>query len=398
MIRNISHSQLLAFYFVLASISLSLNNFIGLPSGISLTQPLVVLIIFIFISIFIKKGLPKNELVLASVMLFLLVGCLFYQAINYSEFSLIKQLFYFLFAFSVSSLNTKEQGELIAKTVQYISLFFAIVAVFNSINYLISGAVRIGLSSNLIFAKQEFTVVFSIFCGYFCYKCSKSNVSKKDLAVLILVMLASLLIPIKSVLFVLAVLSMFVFKKHIITWYGLLIVFFVFPLYIFVFTPTSLSILAKYYIYNDHLDKEVFRQLDTLIIREIIVTENLKGLTSSLSTFLFGAGFNFTEGMVYQSESGWYEQDLGLAFESGILFFLVNFGLLGSTMMFYLVLRIYRTPEFTLFQYLFLAFLVSNIFQDNVGSMFWFLFGLAWSDKLNFNNNDTQDIAGGSVA
>ena len=400
MIRNISISHLIALYFALAAISLSLNNFIGLPGGISLTQPLVLLVIFIFLTRFIKIGLLYQELLLATVMLFFLVFCFFYQAIVYKEFSLVKQMLYFIFSFSIANILVKDREDLISKAVLYVSFSFAIVAFLNSIYYIMSGAARIGLSSNLLFVKQEFTVVFSIFAGYFSYRLSESRVTKIDCAVLTLVILASLLIPIKSVLFVLAVLLAFVYKDKIYTWYGFFGVFIIIPLYLFLFTPDSLDVLIKYYIYNEYLDKEVFRQLDTLIVREIIIVENLKGLTSSLGTFIFGSGFNFTEGMVYQSESGWYEQDLGLAFESGILFFLVNFGILGSLMMLYLGLRLFRTPAVTFFQYLFLAFLVSNVFQDNVGSMFWFLFGLAWSDKIRFSNSYhfINDIAGGSVA
>lgn len=398
MIRNISDSHILAVYFVLASLSLSLNNFIGLPSGISLTQPFVLLIIFVFLTKFMNKGLPINDLILANVMMFFLVFCLFYQAINHSEFTLVKQLLYFLFAFSIANYKTNDKGEIIINAVLYVSLVFAVFAFVNSLYYIMSGAARIGLSSSLIFVKQEFTVVFSIFIGYFSFKISKSRVSKLDYLVFFLVIFSSLLIPIKSIFFVFSVILVFSFRKKFMTWYGFLTVFILLPLFLFLFTPESLSVLIKYYVYNEYLDKEVFRKLDTFIIREVIIVENIKGLTNSVGTFIFGSGFNFTEGMVYQSESGWYEQDLGLAFESGILFFLVNFGFLGSFMMFYLVIRIFRTPEITLYQYLFLAFLVSNIFQDNVGSMFWFLFGLAWSDKIRFNSNYIRDIAGGSVA
>ncbi|WP_334050106.1 hypothetical protein [Alteromonas gracilis] len=205
-----------------------------------------------------------------------------------------------------------------------------------------------------------------------------------NLVMLFIVFLVCFLIPIKSIFInFLLIFTFFNFRKFLKKRY--LVSSLVCCLLLVLFgVPDILVSLHAFYFTEHYLSSSQFRALDTVIIRQIIFESNIDALFSGLSSFLFGHGYNAAAGINYDSLGSWYNTEIGGAYESGLLFFLCNFGVLGCLGFGLFIYRILSNTHFGPFKTIFLALLFSNLFQDNVGSLFWLFMGLAWGESVAY--------------
>lgn len=368
---------LIYFYMFFSVLSVTLNEFVRVPDGLSLTY-LIIPFIFIFGFLSINEnGFYKNAFFLWAILLLVYMGSFFYHGQSF------KLVLYLLLAYAFSHALDDGFYKGFSKVLVALVLTLSLLGIaLSSIHYLQGGSVS-DVKNNIFFDKQEYTSLYCIYIGYFFWLVYQRKVDVWDCMVFSLLMMSSYLIGVKSVFLVAGVLTVFLFflKLSFVKFFGISLFIFLFVLVFSLngWLPKGLQIYFDYYIVGKELIVDDYRSMETWFVRLYIFELNLMDITKDFLGFVFGNGFNVASGDFYQSDYTWYVQDVEPAYESGALYLLSKSGFLGLFLILLLAISSIRLSYVSGF--VFLSFLISNIFQDNINSIFWFLLGFSYYES-----------------
>jgi hypothetical protein len=296
------------------------------------------------------------------------------------------------------------------------SIIFTFIGLIQWIIYVFSGRYNIfNFQGLMFFAKQDFTLIYLLLLGILFTiffqksealdKYSKS-INKWLFAFIILI--GIFLFDIKSLLLVtfLIVLYNYIFlnlknKRAIAVLFFIFIasatVFLAFPYILSLsFVPNWIKAFGSYLTVGQ-VESEIAKYIDTWLIRQEIINFNIQKLTNNIPSLFFGLGKNMAEGELYTSPVSQRTYFLPTAFESGWIWAISTFGLIGgSAILIYAISPLLMGKKYqvifsknnysVMFQqsaklsfWITAALIASNTFQDNINSTLWVFLGIVWS-------------------
>jgi hypothetical protein len=388
----------------LSFFSVTLNQILFPQTGLSIVNPLIIGIYLLAIRhIVINKTLDKS-FKRYLILILLLLGIFFLNFLMSKNYDSLKNIFYILLSLSLAICihTNSNSGEILLKRIVFVFIVATCILVFQFIQKVVIGGVSIANFNHLMFFyKQEYTMFYTVVISCLAYYYFETYKSRY-LIYSGLVTFFCILVGIKSILFVLLCLfiSVYLFKnltkglKLLI--YGLiatLVLFYSFP----ILFESIMPFVEYFFGGSGGFDKVNYRNLETLFVREYIISENLNLIFNNWITILFGTGVNAVKGGVYVSEYTNLIIDAPKALESGLLFFLVHSGLLGTIIILFLFIYPFISMNINtnrvapqslnsspkIYIYVLFSIFCSNIFQDNVSTLTWIFLGLGIASIVN---------------
>ncbi|MBC7010670.1 hypothetical protein BIZ38_19685 [Pseudoalteromonas sp. BZK2] len=363
-----------AAYFFIANVSASI---MALFPGGSGSPSYVFILLIIGLAWGVKKFSIFMPIRIYVILATLLCSLLISQVIHQGS---LKLILYFIFSFSVAALLTKEVVLKFYNFLRWFVLIFSIPVIVSCLLYYAGGGEQVNILKSLIVQKQEITMLFSIYLGFFVYQYGLRNVLFLDYVCLFLAFIISFLVGIKSIVFIAFGLYFLIPNRSKTERLSVITLSLCFCVYMLADNVILAPIFGTEHLFSTY----DLRKLDTFYVRVFLFEENFRVLISDVSNTLFGYGYNPVEGLVYKSETTWFSQEMSNVYESGVLYIIANSGVSGF-MLFSIVFYCSIKNNKSLSAFIFISLLLSNIFQDNMNSIFWLFLGFALYEKYPKN-------------
>lgn len=386
--RDFATRIAVVFYFF-SVFSITANELFSIPSGLSLAQPFVIIIFFISAILLLKNTDSLPRLAFFSGLILIVSSII--NAFQVSFDTNFKNLIFVLFFLStIVFLQFINITVFIKYVVLFSKLALILTVSFYSYFVLIAGVDSVEFYNLMPIKKQDLTSIFSVHAAILVFgvMLDKSRTKVLECCIFLFLMIVlSMKSVLLSMLFIVLVALLYMknFKVIVISVLAFLLVL-VLVIANVEYLPDGVRFFVEYFISDSLLYDWQARRLDTFYIREYIFNENISHSLQSVKNIFFGNGYNVVEGEAFISDFSGYQYIAPDFLESGLLFYFVYFGLIG--LLAYIFIAIY--PVVMIFKYkndcdslicsfVCMSFFVSNIFQDNVNAVNWFILGLGWA-------------------
>lgn len=388
-----------------------LNDFIvrNMPSLSNITSVFIIVFIFLSIIYLIKKKQIKQYkvfyLILYINIAFILIQILFIGINPY----MVKLMIYITTVFLLINYLDKLTLSSLYKVIIIISIILSLDIIIQSMFLFLKGINLRNLRYYTLLDKQGYNMFYSfsipiMIIYIYIYKKVKIKLylALNLIAAIFMMQIKSLLytIPLGIIIGLIA-LNMINVKK-VVKITAFIVVCVTLTLVIFPkLIPRQISVPINYYIFNDlkNINNDDLRDLDTFIIRREIWE---KGIEIVKKHPIIGIGYgnypNYVKDINITSKVTGITYELPNVTESGVLTFLTEGGIVGGILHFSIVAwitiktkKIIKRSEVEIITtIIFFVFIISNIVQDNLNYLYWFVIA---AQVYNIGNqNDIRSI------
>ncbi|WP_042273607.1 O-antigen ligase family protein, partial [[Clostridium] dakarense] len=276
-----------------------------------------------------------------------------------------------------------------------VSIILSVDIIIKGVNLLLSGVNLRNLRHYTLLDKPGYNMLYTFALPIVLVNNYYNKNIKNRLTLLLFIIASLFMMQIKSLLYTIPLglvitLSIFnfinvksLFKYIFLMLITGILVFSVYPQFI----PKQISVPINYYVFKnlEGIETSDLRNLDTVIVRGEIWKNSMGAIKENPMIGIgYGNYHKVSENKTIISDVTGILYNMPTVTESGLLTFIIEGGIIGALLHFILIILIsirtknikvktVKTKEVITTSIIFFAFIVSNIVQDNLNYLYWFI-------------------------